>query len=146
FEKAAAIPVNYLTAWLMLVHLGNVRAGERVLVHAVAGGVGQAALQICKWRGAEVLGTASGGKHARLRELGVAHCIDYTKQDFEAEVARATRGEGVDIVLDAVGGKSFAKSYRCLRSLGRLMMFGASSAATSRTRSIVGALSMFWNM
>jgi NADPH:quinone reductase-like Zn-dependent oxidoreductase len=140
FEKAAAIPVNYLTAWLMLVTLGNVRAGDRVLVHAVAGGVGQAALQICRWKGAEVIGTASAGKHARLRELGVAHCIDYRTQDFLAETKRVTGGRGVDIALDAVGGDSFRKSYRALAPLGRLYVFGASALATGKRRSIVGAV------
>jgi NADPH:quinone reductase-like Zn-dependent oxidoreductase len=139
-EKAAAIPVTYLTAWIMLVWLGNVRAGETVLVHAAAGGIGQAALQICTWRGARVIGTASAGKHERLRAAGVAHCIDYTTQDFEAEVARITAGRGVDIVLDAVGGKSFAKSYRSLAPLGRLFAFGGSSFAPSGTRNIVAVL------
>jgi len=144
FEKAAAIPVNYITAWIMLVRLGNVSKGDRVLVHAAAGGVGQAALQICRWRGAEVIGTASGSKHARLRELGVAHCIDYTKQDFEAEVMKVTGGKGVDLALDAVGGESFKKSYRCLGPMGRLFAFGASSFAPGRTRSIVAALRGLW--
>lgn len=146
FEKAAAIPVTYLTAWIMLVHLGNVRKGDRVLVHAVAGGVGQAALQICRFRGAEVIGTASGSKHARLKELGVAHCIDYTKQDFETEVSKITNGRGVDVVLDAVGGDSFKKSYRCLAPLGRLYIFGASSFAVGEKRSILAALRGLWNM
>ncbi len=140
FEAAAAIPVNYLTAWYMLIHLGNLQPGDRVLVHAAAGGVGQAALQICKWRGAEVIGTASAPKHARLREYGVAHCIDYRNQDFEEEVKRLTNGEGVDIVLDAVGGTSFKKSYRSLNDLGRLLMFGASSFATGKKRSILAAV------
>jgi len=140
FEAAAAIPVNYLTAWYMLMPLGNVQPGDRVLVHAVAGGVGQAALQICKWRGAEVYGTASASKHDRLREYGVAHCIDYRNQDFEQEIKRMTDGEGVDIVLDAVGGASFKKSYRSLNSLGRLFMFGASSIATGKKRSIIAAV------
>jgi synaptic vesicle membrane protein VAT-1 len=140
FEKAAAIPVNYVTAWLMLIHHGNVQKGDRVLVHAVAGGVGVAAVQICKWRGAEIIGTASGSKHARLKELGVAHCIDYTKQDFEVEVKRITDGKGVDLVLDAVGGKSFMKSFRSLAPLGKLMMFGVSSFAPGEKRSIVAAL------
>ncbi|MBI3272247.1 MAG: zinc-binding dehydrogenase [Planctomycetes bacterium] len=143
FEKAAAIPVTYLTAWVMLVHLGNVKPGERVLVHAAAGGVGQAALQICKLRGAEVLGTASASKHDALRKAGVAHCIDYTTQDFEAEVRRLTGGKGVDIVLDAVGGGSFRKSYRCLASLGRLFLFGASSFAPGTRLSVLAALSGF---
>jgi NADPH:quinone reductase-like Zn-dependent oxidoreductase len=140
FEKAAAIPVNYLTAWLMLVTLGNVREGDRVLVHAAAGGVGQAALQICRWKGAEVIGTASASKHARLRELGVAHCIDYRTQDFLAETKRVTDGRGVDIALDAVGGESFRKSYRALAPLGRLYIFGASSLATGKRRSLVAAV------
>jgi NADPH:quinone reductase-like Zn-dependent oxidoreductase len=140
FEQAAALPVNYLTAWLMLVWIGNVHPGERVLVHAAAGGVGQAALQICRWRGATVIGTASGSKHERLRARGVAHCIDYTTEDFEAEVARITGGDGVDMVLDAVGGRSFAKSYRCLGPLGRLFLFGVSSFAPGATRSIPAAV------
>jgi synaptic vesicle membrane protein VAT-1 len=140
FEKAAAVPVNYLTAWLMLIHLGNVQKGDTVLVHAAAGGVGQAALQICRWRGAAVIGTASASKHERLKSLGVAHCIDYTTQDFLAEVKRITEGRGVDIALDAVGGKSYAKSYRCLRSLGRLFIFGVSSIAPGGARSLLALL------
>ncbi|HEX2202709.1 MAG TPA: medium chain dehydrogenase/reductase family protein [Longimicrobium sp.] len=139
FEGAAAVPVNYLTAWIMLVHLGGVRAGDRVLVHAAAGGVGQAALQICRWRGAEVLGTAGASKHARLLEMGATHCIDYRTQDFEAEVRRFTDGRGVDLALDAVGGESFRKSYRTLAPLGRLYLFGVSSMATGKTRSLVSA-------
>jgi NADPH:quinone reductase-like Zn-dependent oxidoreductase len=140
FEQAAGIPVNYVTAWIMLVWIGNVHPGERVLVHAVAGGVGQAALQICRWRGATVIGTASAGKHARLAESGVAHCIDYHTQDFETEISRITGGEGVDVVLDAVGGRSFARSYRCLGPLGRLFVFGVSSFAPETTRSIPAAI------
>lgn len=146
FEKAAAIPVNYLTAWTMLVWLGHVREGERVLVHAAAGGVGQAAVQICRWRGAQVIGTASASKHERLRALGVAHTIDYRTQDFEEEVRRITAGRGVDIALDAVGGRSFRKSYRCLAPLGRLCVFGFSSAAPGRTRSLLAVLSGFLAM
>ncbi len=139
-EAAAAIPVNYLTAFIMLVRLGNLQEGETVLVHAAAGGVGQAALQLATWRGAKVIGTASASKHERLRALGVAHCIDYHSQDFEAECKRLTSGRGVDLVIDAVGGASFRKSYRCLAPLGRLFLFGASSMATGERRSIVAAL------
>jgi synaptic vesicle membrane protein VAT-1 len=140
---AAAVPVNYLTAWLMLIELGNVHAGHTVLVHAAAGGVGQAALQICKYRGAQVIGTASASKHERLREVGVDHCIDYRTQDFEVEVMRITEGRGVDIALDAVGGESFSKSYRCLRHCGRLFMFGASSFAPSDKRRLLPILKGF---
>jgi NADPH:quinone reductase-like Zn-dependent oxidoreductase len=132
--KAAAIPVNYITAWLMLVRFGNVQPGERVLVHSVAGGVGQAAVQICRSRGATVIGTASAAKHERLREAGVVHCIDYRRQDVLAEVRRLTDGRGVDIVLDALGGRSYRDSYRCLAPLGRLMVFGMSSFAPGTKR------------
>lgn len=139
-RTAAGVPVNYLTAWLMLIELGNLQAEHTVLVHAAAGGVGQAALQICKWRGATVIGTASTSKHERLREVGIDHCIDYRTQDFEAEVMRLTNGLGVDIVLDAVGGESYTKSYRCLRHLGRLFMFGASSFVPDQKRRLIPLL------
>src|SRR6059036_74932 len=138
FEEGAAIPVNYLTAVLMLRHFGNVKRGERVLVHAAAGGVGMAAIQLCKIAGAEVIGTASAAKHPQLREAGVAHAIDYRTQDFEQEVKRVTGGRGVDIVLDATG--AFSKSYRCLAPLGRLVMFGFSQAATGMTPSWLSVL------
>ena len=128
FEEGASIPVNYLTAVLMLRHFGNVRAGDRVLVHAAAGGVGMAAIQLCRIAGAEVIGTASAAKHAALREAGVAHAIDYRTQDFEQEVKRLTGGRGVDLVLDATG--AFRKSYRTLAPLGRLVCFGFSTAVT----------------
>ena len=138
--KAAAIPVNYMTAWLMLIRCGNLQPGEQVLVHAAAGGVGQAAVQISRWRGATVIGTASAAKHERLRESGVAHCIDYHRQDVLTEVRRLTGGRGVDIVLDAVGGRSFGDSYRCLAPLGRLMVFGMSSFATGKKRRLLAVV------
>jgi NADPH:quinone reductase-like Zn-dependent oxidoreductase len=138
FEEAAAVPVNYLTAVLMLRHFGNVRKGDRVLVHAAAGGVGMAAIQLCRIAGAEVIGTASASKHAKLRDAGVAHAIDYRTQDFEHEVKRITGGRGVDIVLDATG--AFGKSYRTLAPLGRLVCFGLSGAATGLVPSRLAAL------
>jgi NADPH:quinone reductase-like Zn-dependent oxidoreductase len=139
FEEAAAIPVNYLTAILMLRNFGNVREGDKVLVHAAAGGVGMAAIQLCRIAGAEVIGTASAPKHATLKQMGVAHCIDYRTEDFEEGVKRVTNGRGVDIVLDATG--AFRKSYRCLAPLGRLVCFGLSQASSgmgpSRLRALV---------
>jgi NADPH:quinone reductase-like Zn-dependent oxidoreductase len=143
FETAAAIPVNYATAWIMLVRQGNVQAGDTVLIHSAGGGVGLAALQICKWRGARAIGTASAGKHARLLAAGYAHCIDYRTQDFEAEVMRYTQGRGVDIALDPQGGSSLRKSYRCLAPLGKVFTFGMGSMVVGDTRSLpamIGAL------
>jgi synaptic vesicle membrane protein VAT-1 len=139
-QAAAAIPVTYLTAWLMLVRLGNLQRGERVLIHAAAGGVGQAAVQLARWRGAEIFGTASASKHETLREAGVEHCIDYRNQDFEEAVRELTGGKGVHLVVDAVGGSSFRKSYRLLAPMGRLFMFGVSSMAPGERRSIPAAI------
>jgi NADPH:quinone reductase-like Zn-dependent oxidoreductase len=146
FAEAAAIPVNWITAWHMLVELCNVRRGQRVLVHAAAGGVGTAALQICRRVGAEVIGTASASKHARLREMGLSHAIDYRTQDFEVEVKRITGGRGVHIVLDAVGGASIKKGWRCLAATGKLVVFGASSLMLGPVGMISSVLRMtpFW--
>jgi NADPH:quinone reductase-like Zn-dependent oxidoreductase len=138
FEEAAAVPVNYLTAVLMLRFFANVKEGERVLVHAAAGGVGMAAIQLCRIAGAEVIGTASASKHERLRQMGVAHCIDYRTEDFEEGVRRVTQGRGVDVALDATG--AFRKSYRCLAPLGRLVCFGVSQASSGMTPSRFRAL------
>ena len=135
FELGATFPVNYLTAYHMLFTMGNIRAGERVLIHAAAGGVGLAAVELSKIVGAEMFGTASAGKLGFLRERGVHHLIDYRTQDFEKEVRRLTNGAGVDIVLDAVGGESFEKSYRLLRPAGRLMVFGFSAGVSGARKS-----------
>ena len=146
FEEGAAIPVNYLTAILMLRTFGNVKEGERVLVHAAAGGVGMAAIQLCRLAGAEVIGTASASKHETLKSMGVKHCIDYRTEDFEDGVNRVTGGRGVDIVLDATG--AFRKSYRCLAPLGRLVCFGLSQASSgmgpSRLRAVMAVLQLPW--
>jgi NADPH:quinone reductase-like Zn-dependent oxidoreductase len=135
YAEAAAVPVNYLTAYQMLIQMGSLKRGERVLVHSAAGGVGFAAIDLCKIYGAEIYGTASPAKHATLRERGVAHPIDYRGQDYEAEIHRLTGGRGVHLVLDAMGGEHWKKGYRCLAPTGRLVMFGLSNAATGKTRS-----------
>ena len=140
FEEGAAFPVNYATAQAGLVVMGGLKHGERVLIHAAAGGVGISATQIAKRIGAEVFGTASASKHAAIREQGVDHAIDYRSQDFAAEVRRITRGEGIDVALDALGPSSFRKDYRLLRSGGRLIMYGASEVQTGERRSLPTAL------
>jgi synaptic vesicle membrane protein VAT-1 len=136
FEQGAAIPVNYSTAYCGLVVMGGLKEGERVLIHAAAGGVGTAAVQIARILGAEVFGTASASKHDAIRELGVSHPIDYRSQDFEHEVRRITGGEGIDLAFDAQGPRSFRKDYRLLRPGGRLVMYGLSEASTGQGRSI----------
>jgi len=136
----AALPVNYLTAWQLLVVMGGLARGEWVLVHSAGGGVGIAAIQIARRIGARVIGTASPGKHDFLKGQGVEACIDYRGEDFEARVHEITRGRGVELALDAVGGSSFRKSYRALAPTGRLGMFGLSAAAPGKTRSRLAAL------
>lgn len=146
FAQGAAIPVNWLTAWHVLMELGHLRAGQRVLIQAAAGGVGTAAVQIARHAGAQTIGTASAGKHARLKELGLDHAIDYRAEDFEPAVARLTGGKGVDLALDAVGGASFRKSLRCLKPTGKLMMYGASAVSPGEKRSLASALKTLLQM
>jgi NADPH:quinone reductase-like Zn-dependent oxidoreductase len=140
FEQGAAVPVNYATAWAGLVGYGSLRPGERVLIHAAGGGVGIAATQIAKRHGAEVYGTASPSKHERIRELGVDHPLDYTHDGWEIDLPR------FDVVLDAIGGKSFRSSYSMLRPGGRLVAFGASSVVSGERRNPLAALRMLVRM
>jgi NADPH:quinone reductase-like Zn-dependent oxidoreductase len=136
FEQATAVPVNYATAYAALIAMGGLREGQRVLIHAAAGGVGTAAVQIAKGVGAEVFGTASAAKHEAIEALGVDHPIDYRTQDFEAEIQRLTDGEGLDVVIDATGPSNFRKDYRLLREGGRLIMYGASELSSEGRRSL----------
>lgn len=140
YEQGAAVPVNYATAYAGIVIMGGVREGDRVLLQAAAGGVGIAATQIAKARGAEVFGTASASKHEAILAQGVDHAIDYRNQDFEAEVMRITGGEGIDIAFDAIGPSSFRKDYRLLRAGGRLVCFGMSEVSTGEKRNLPGAI------
>jgi NADPH:quinone reductase-like Zn-dependent oxidoreductase len=141
YEEGAAFPVNYGTAYAALVIMGGLKAGERVLIHAAAGGVGISATQIAKGIGAVIFGTASASKHDAIREQGVDHPIDYRTADFEDEVRRITGGEGVDVIMDALGPTSFRKDYRLLRQGGRLIMYGASELQTGRgKRDLMGAV------
>jgi NADPH:quinone reductase-like Zn-dependent oxidoreductase len=133
--EAAAVPVNYLTAALALYRMAALNVGETVLVHNAGGGVGVAATQLARLRRATVIGTASAFKHAALRTFGVDHVIDYRNADVADEVHKLTRGRGVDVILDPIGGRSFTSSYRMLAPLGRLVIFGLSAAAPGEHRS-----------
>lgn len=135
-KQAAALPVNYLTAYTLVTVMGGLRADETVLVHSAGGGVGIAVAQLAKHIGAQVIGTASAHKHPFLLELGVDHVIDYRTEDFETRVLVLTENRGVELVLDAVGGANLQKSFRVLATTGRLGMFGISSAASGRKRSM----------
>jgi NADPH:quinone reductase-like Zn-dependent oxidoreductase len=140
FEEGAALPVVYGTAYAALVQFGNLRAGERLLVQAAAGGVGIAATQIGRLLGAEIFGTASASKHDRIREIGVQHAIDYRSKDFAAEVRRITGKDApLDLVVDGIGAASWKASYGLLRPGGRLVTIGAASFVTGEKRNLAKA-------
>jgi len=140
FEQGASIPVNYGTAYAGLVIMGGLRAGDRVLIHAAAGGVGISATQIAKSIGAEIFGTASPSKHDAIRGFGVDHAIDYRNEDFADVVRRLTNDEGVDVAFDAIGPSSFKKDYQLLRPGGRLICYGLSEVQTGEKRNLPGLL------
>jgi len=128
FDDAAAIPVNYLTAYHSIIEMGNLQPGDRILIHGAAGGVGIAAVQLARARGLVTFGTAGPSKQEFLRKAGVDHPIDYTKNNF-VEVVRKYAPDGIEMVMDPIGGKSFALSQKCLGSTGRLVVYGFSAAA-----------------
>jgi NADPH:quinone reductase-like Zn-dependent oxidoreductase len=144
FEQAAAIPVNYLTAWGLLVVMGSLAKDEAVLIHNAGGGVGLAALDIAKNIGAATFGTASAGKHEFLRQRGLDHPIDYRGQDWLAALMVLTAGRGVELAIDPLG--DWKKSYRALRSTGRLGVFGVSAVSgnglTGKIRMVKTALTL----
>jgi len=131
-EEGAAFPVNYFTAYFGYWKAGfigdpNPTAGAtpRVLIHAVAGGVGTAAVQIGKLLGIEMYGTSSSEeKLARVKTLGLQHGINYKQRDYEGAIKDLTQGEGVDAVFEMLGGEHTAKSVRCLRDFGRVIVYG----------------------
>jgi NADPH:quinone reductase-like Zn-dependent oxidoreductase len=130
-EEGAALVAQYLTAYHALTRVAHARPGETVLVHACAGGVGTAAVQLCKAFGLRSIGTSSADeKLAYARGQGLEVGINYAREDFEKAVRRAFPS-GVDVALDANGGASFGKSFRCLATGGRLVVYGAAAALPS---------------
>jgi NADPH2:quinone reductase len=132
-EQAAAFPVNYFTAYLAYWQAGMTQPPptgrtHRALIHAVAGGVGTAAVQIGHILGVEMYGTSSSDeKLARVKELGLQHGINYKQDDYEEAVKNLTRGDGVDAVFEMLGGEHTAKSLRCLRDFGRVIQYGTAT-------------------
>ncbi len=135
FEEAAAISLNYLTAYHLLFRAGHIRPGERLLVHMAAGGVGTAALQLARTvDGMVIFGTASAAKHDVLRAEGCTHPIDYRTADYAAKIRQLTDGEGVDVILDPLGGRDWRKGLKLLRPGGRLVAFGFANLAHGERR------------
>lgn len=128
FHQAAAIPCQYLTAYHALLTLGQLSEGQTVLIQAAAGGLGTQMVQVARNVGATVIGTASTAeKCALIESLGCHHPINYTEQDFRAEVKSITGGKGCDLVIESVGGDVFEKSLKCLKTRGMLVTLGVAS-------------------
>ena len=138
--QAAAMPVVYLTSYVMLSLQAHLQKDEWVLIHNIGGGVGLAAVELSRMIGANIIGTASVGKHDRLREKGIHHLIDYNTEDFVARVKEITEGKGVDVIIDPIGGENLKKSYKALGSFGRLVVFGFSKAASGPRRKVLHLL------
>ena len=133
-DEAACVPVPFGTASDCLFEFGRLQAGETVLIHAGAGGVGIAAIQLAKRAGARVLATASSDERlTRLGEYGLDHGINYVSNDFVGAVRDLTDGRGADVIVDSIGGSTLQKSLHCLAYRGRCMTFGdAGRESTSR--------------
>lgn len=131
FVEAAALPVNYLTAWILIKVMGSLQPEETILIQNAGGGVGLSALDIARYIGATTIGTASPHKHDFLYNRGISHAIDYRNNDWYDEVVELTDGKGVELIIDALGGKEWKRGYKALRSTGRLGMYGISSASKS---------------
>ncbi|MCP4357678.1 MAG: zinc-binding dehydrogenase [Chloroflexi bacterium] len=136
-QDAAALPVDYLLAYLMLTVMGSLQVGNKVFLHGADGGIGLAALDICKILGAETLGTALPEKHDFLKVRGLTHPIDYQHFDYERVVMDLTGGKGVHLALDGWGGVHWPKTYRLLMPTGRLIHYGLQSLAPGKRRSFL---------
>ncbi len=125
YAEGAAFPIIYPTSYAGLVNRAHLEAGETLLVHAAAGGVGIAAVQIGKALGARVIATAGGARKLEIaKEAGADVLIDYREQDFVAAVKEATGGRGADVIYDSVGGDVFDRSLKCIAWNGRLLVIG----------------------
>jgi NADPH:quinone reductase-like Zn-dependent oxidoreductase len=135
FIEAASVPVGTLTSWQALFDHGKLQAGQTVLIHGAAGGVGAFGVQLAKWKGARVIGTASGANLPYLRELGADEVIDYKREKFEDKVS------GVDLVYDTVGGTTLEQSFAVIRKGGTLVSLGGvPSQEKARERGITALM------
>ncbi|XP_029933580.1 synaptic vesicle membrane protein VAT-1 homolog [Myripristis murdjan] len=145
FEEGAALPVNYLTAYMMLFEMANIRPGKSVLIHMAAGGVGVAATQLCQTvPDVTVFGTASAAKHETIVQGGVTHPIDYRTKDYVEEV-RKISPMGVDVVLDPLGGSDTQKGYGLLKPMGTLIVFGAANCVTGQKKNLLAMAKTWYN-
>lgn len=123
-DEAAAFPVAYITAYMMIFDLGNLQENDTFLMHGAGGGVGTAAIQLAKTKNIKIIGTSSSWKHDKLIKMGVDKCIDYNTDNTEKEIMDFTNGKGVDLVIDPIGAKNWKLSYKILAKMGKLIIYG----------------------
>ena len=123
-DEAAAFPVAYITAYMMIFDLGNLQENDTFLMHGAGGGVGTAAIQLAKTKNIKIIGTSSSWKHDKLIKMGVNKCIDYNTDNTEKEIMDFTNGKGVDLVIDPIGAKNWKLSYKILAKMGKLIIYG----------------------
>ena len=139
--EATALTTQYCTAYFAAADVINLHAGDRVLIHSAAGGVGTALLQYAKHMGCEIFATVgSDAKAALVKAAGAHHAINYVTQDFEQEVARITGGKGLDVIWDAVGGSYVKKGFKALAPGGRIVCYGAADISDKNIFGKIGTL------
>ena len=145
-EEGAAFPVVYITAYMMMFDLGNFRKGQTILIHGAGGGVGTAAIQLAKATGGNIIGAASRWKHEKLKTMGVNHCIDYNTEDIYQKVMEYTNNLGVDMIIDPIGSKNWKISYKCLATMGKLVLFGDQNFVKGQSFNLMISLKEFLSM
>ena len=145
-DEAAAFPVTYITAYMMMFDMGNLQDGDTFLIHGAGGGVGTAAIQLAKTKNIKIIGTASSWKHDKLINMGVDKCIDYNKDDTEKEIMDFTKDKGVDLIIDPVGTKNWKLSYRVLAKMGKLIIYGDQNLVQGYKLNLIAAMKEMYSM
>ena len=144
--QGAAFPVVYVTAYMMMCDLGNLKKNDYIFIRGAGGGVGTAAIQLAKIVGAKIIGASSAWKHEALKNMGVDCCIDYINENVKQKVMEFTNGYGVDVIIDPVGAKAWDESYKLLSPMGKLIVYGNQNLVTGKTRSLFAMVKEFINM
>ena len=145
-EQGAAFPLVYITAYMMMFNLGNLKKGEYFFIQGAGGGVGTAAIQLGKRMGAKIIGTASKWKHDELKKLGLDYCIDYYTENVREKIMEYTNNYGADLIIDPVGAKEWGESYKSLAPMGKLIVYGNQNLVKGDTKSFFAMFKEFFTM
>ena len=145
-EQGAAFPLVYITAYMMMFDLGNLKKGEYFFIQGAGGGVGTAAIQLGKSIDAKIIGTASQWKHAELKKMGLDYCIDYNIENVREKIMEYTNNYGADLIIDPVGAKEWGESYKTLAPMGKLIIYGNQNLVKGYTKSFIAMLKEYFTM